>query len=133
MGVTDHLLAVRCHGWQKCHEYVTNMWHVLSRKWTEQCVSYHSNYPLAKLVNDIFNNSAETRIIPEDWKSFNVTAIHKKRNRQEPGNNRSISLISAVCKTMERLIKGKIITLLEGNNLIGDCRCLTSLETIAAA
>ena len=86
-------------------------------------------------LNHIFNKSAETGIIPADWKSPNVTAIHKKRNTQEPRNYRPISLTSVVCKTMERLIKGKIITHLEGNNLIGDSQhgfrnkhsCLTSL------
>ena len=86
-------------------------------------------------LSHISNKSAETGIIPTDWKSANVTAIHKKGNRQEPGNYRPISLTSVVCKTMERLIKGKIITRLEGNNLIGDSQhgfrnkrsCLTSL------
>ena len=29
-------------------------------------------------LNHIFNKSAETGIIPADWKSVNVTAIHKK-------------------------------------------------------
>ena len=59
----------------------------------------------------------------------------KKGNRKEPRNYRPISLTSVVSKTMERLIKGRIITHLEGNNLIGDsqhgfrnkCSCLTSL------
>ena len=37
-------------------------------------------------LNHIFNKSAETGIIPADWKSANVTAIHKNGNRQEPGN-----------------------------------------------
>ena len=86
-------------------------------------------------LNHIFNKSAETGIIPVDWKPANVTAIHKKGNRQEPGNYRTISLTSVVCKTMERLIKGKIITHLEGNTMIGDSQhgfrnkrsCLTSL------
>ena len=32
-------------------------------------------------LKDIFNKSAETGIIREDWKSENVTAIHKKGNR----------------------------------------------------
>ena len=58
---------------------------------------------LARPLTHIFNNSVETGIIPEDWKSANVTAIHKKGSRQEPGNYRPISLISVVCKTMERL------------------------------
>ena len=61
----------------------------------------------------------------------------KKGNRQEPGNYKPICLTYMVCKTMERLIKGKIITHLEGNNLIGDSQhgfrnmssCLTSMLT----
>ena len=32
----------------------------------------------ARPLTRIFNNSVETGIIPEDWKSANVTAIHKK-------------------------------------------------------
>ena len=84
----------------------------------------------------IFNSSAETGIIPADWKSENVTAKHKKGSRQEPGNYRPISLTSVVCKTMKRLVKERLIThLYRGNNLIGDAQhgfrnkrcCLTSL------
>ena len=61
---------------------------------------------LARPLTHIFNNSVEIGIIPKDWKSANVTAIHKKGSRQEPGNYRPISLTSVVCKTMERLVKG---------------------------
>ena len=43
---------------------------------------------LARPLTHIFNNSVETGIIPEDWKSANVTAIHKKGSRQELGNYR---------------------------------------------
>ena len=48
---------------------------------------------LARPLPHIFNNSVETGIIPEDWKSANVTAIHKKGSRQEPGNYLPISLL----------------------------------------
>ena len=83
----------------------------------------------------IFSKSAETGIINEDYKFANITAIHKKGSRQEPGNYRLISLTSVVCKTMEIFVKGKIITHVEGNNLIGDSQhvfrnkrsCLTRL------
>ena len=33
---------------------------------------------LVRPLTHIFKNSVETGIIPEDWKSANVTAIHKK-------------------------------------------------------
>ena len=90
---------------------------------------------LARPLTHIFNNSVETGIMPEDWKSGNVTAIHKKGSRQEPGNYRPISLTSVVWKTMERLVKERLITHLEMNNLIGDSQhafwnkrsCQTSL------
>ena len=59
-------------------------------------------------------------IIIEDWKSANVTAFHKKGNRQEPVNYSTISLTSAVCKTMESFVTWRPITNHEGNNLIGD-------------
>ena len=82
----------------------------------------------------IFNNSVETGIIPENRKSSNVTVIHKKGSRQEPGNYRPISLTSVVCKTMERFVNWRLITHLEMNKLIGDSQhgfrkkrsCLTS-------
>ena len=83
---------------------------------------------LARPLTHIFNNSVETWIIPEDWKSANVTVIHKKGSRQEPGNYRPINLTSVVCKTMERLVKGRLIAHLEMNNLIGDCE--TNKQTI---
>ena len=64
-----------------------------------------------------------------------MIAIHKKGSRQEPGNYRPISLTSEVTKTMKILVKGRLITHLEMNNLIGDSQhgfrhkrsCLTSL------
>ena len=77
------------------------------------------------------NKSAETGIIPEDWKSANVNTIRKKGNRQKPEIYRPISLTSVVCKTMERLVIGKIIMHLEGNNLIGTLNMAS--ETSAAA
>ena len=75
---------------------------------------------LGSPLTHIFNNSVKTGIIPEEWKSANMTAIHKKISRQEHGNYRPISLTSVVCKTMERLVKGRLITHLKMNNLISD-------------
>ena len=41
-------------------------------------------------VPTLLNKSAETGIIPADWKSANVNGIHKKIKRQEPENYRPI-------------------------------------------
>ena len=90
---------------------------------------------LATPLTHIFNNSVETGIVPEDWKSAKVTGFTKKLSRQETGNYRHTSLTSVVCKTMERLVKGRIVTDLEMNNLLGNSQhgfrnkrsCLTSL------
>ena len=72
---------------------------------------------LVRPLTNIFNNSVETGIISQDWKSANVTAIHKKGSRQEPGNYRLVRQTSVVCKTVERLVKLRLITHLEMNNL----------------
>ena len=73
-------------------------------------------------LTHIFNNSIEIGIMPEDWKSAKVAAIHKKGSRQEPGNYRPISLASVVCKTMESFVQGRLSTHVEMNNLISDSR-----------
>ena len=63
---------------------------------------------LSRPLTHIFNNSVETELyLKTGNQQANVTLIHKKRSRQEPGNNRPISLTSVVWKTMKRLIKGK--------------------------
>jgi hypothetical protein len=90
---------------------------------------------ISQALSYIFNKSMETAIIPENWKIANVRAIHKKGNRQDPGNYRPISLTSVVGKTMERLVKDQLVDFLERNKLIRDSQhgfrhgrsCLTNL------
>ena len=98
----------------------------------DHTVSPTPPYRLSRRLKHICNNSVETGIIPEDWKSTNVTAIHKKGKNLETTDHLSYSVF---CKTMERLVKGRLITHLEMNNLIGGSQhgfrnkssCLTSL------
>ena len=72
---------------------------------------------LARPLIHKFNNSVKTGFMPTDFKSGNVTGIYTKGSKQEPGNYRLISLTFVVCKTMERLVKGRLPTHLEMNNL----------------
>ena len=75
-----------------------------------------------------------------NWKSENMTAIHKKGGGQETGDNRPICLTFIVCQTMTRLVIGRLITHLRMNILIGDSQlgfrnkrnCLTSLVDFIA-
>jgi hypothetical protein len=66
----------------------------------------------------IMNQSMTTGVVPGDWRTANVTAIHKKADKQNPGNYRPISLTSVAGKTMERMIKTVITSHLETNNLL---------------
>ena len=72
---------------------------VLQKTASEMCV------PLAIL----FQKSLDEGICPEEWKSANVTPIHKKGDRTEPSNYRPVSLTSQVCKVMESIIRDEIM------------------------
>ena len=63
-------------------------------KETSQC----KTSPLEK----IFRKSLDEGILPDDWKSANVTAIHKNGDRKKQKNYRQISLTSVAGKAMEK-------------------------------
>ena len=66
----------------------------------------------------LFNSSMQSGEVPEDWRRANVTALHKKGSKKDPGNYRPVSLTSHVGKLMELIIKEKIVSYLEENNLL---------------
>ena len=76
-------------------------------------------------------------VVPNDWKTANVTPIFKKGDRSSPGNYRPISLTSVVGKLLESVIRDKLVDFLERNNLIKDSQhgfrqkrsCLSNLLT----
>ena len=78
-------------------------------KETNQCITS----PLEK----IFRKSLEEGILPDDWKSANVTAIHKNGDRKKAENYRPISLTSVAGKAMEKIIRDKLVNHMERNNL----------------
>lgn len=90
---------------------------------------------LSVFLEKIFNKSMDTGIVPEHWRSANITALFKKGNRQDASNYRPISLTSVVCKTFERIVRDRIVDHLESNNLLLNSQhgfrrrrsCLTNL------
>ena len=68
----------------------------------------------------IFNMSLSKGECPTDWRSANVTPIHKKGDRTDPGNYRPVSLTSQVCKILESIVKEHILEHLASNNILSD-------------
>ena len=86
-------------------------------------------------LKHIFTNSVCKGECPTDWKSANVTPIHKKGDRTLPTNYRPVSLTSQVCKVLESIVREHLLGHLKRNNIISDKQhgfrqgrsCLTNL------
>ena len=72
------------------------------------------SYPIYKLF---VRNMAERRI-PNDWRDAEVCPIFKKGKKFSPGNYRSVSLTSVLCKLMEGFIRAAMYVHLIENNLL---------------
>lgn len=68
----------------------------------------------------IINESVRTGVVPDEWKSANVTPIHKKGNKGRVDNYRPISLTSQICKLHESIIRDAIMDHLDKNGLISN-------------
>ena len=52
----------------------------------------------------IFNNSLSSGRIPREWKSADITPVHKKESKEPADNYRPISLLPMVSKVLERCV-----------------------------
>ena len=83
----------------------------------------------------IFSKSLSSGECPSDWRSANVTPIHKKGSRTDPSNYRPVSLTSQICKVLESIVRNHILKHLAENNILSDSQhgfregrsCLTNL------
>ncbi len=66
----------------------------------------------------LFRKSLREGVVPEEWRTANVTPIYKKGPKGDPGNYRPVSLTSVPGKLLERIIKEQIMEFLYARNLI---------------
>ncbi len=55
--------------------------------------------------------------MPDDWKSANITSIHKKVSKKVAGNYRPVRLTSVVCKIFKSIIRDSIHRHMDEYNL----------------
>ncbi|RMC15011.1 hypothetical protein DUI87_07190 [Hirundo rustica rustica] len=93
---------------------------------------------LAKPLSIIYYQSWLTGKVPDNWKLANVTPIHKKGAKEDPGNYSPVSLTSVPGKIMEQFILSAITQNLQDDQGIrpsqhgfrkGRSSCLTNLIT----
>lgn len=84
----------------------------------------------------IFNNSLKSGKIPSEWKSADITPIHKKDSKEPADNYRPISLIPIVSKIQERCVFNHLyehvihlITLLQ-HGFLRNRSCVTQLLSV---
>ena len=73
---------------------------------------------LSPSLSAIFNRSLSMGIYPDDWKMARVLPIFKSGDKDDIGNYRPISIISAIAKVFGRLVHDQFYTYLSSNQLI---------------
>jgi Reverse transcriptase (RNA-dependent DNA polymerase)/Endonuclease-reverse transcriptase len=92
-------------------------------------------HELAWPLTKVMRASVREGLVPEDWRTANVTPIYKKGQKSDPGNYRPVSLTSVCSCLLESIIKDQIVEHLERSGVIRGtqhgfmkgCSCVTNL------
>ena len=61
-------------------------------------------FELSEVLTHFFQQSINTGIIPDDWKTANICPLFKKNDRTTPANYRPVSLTCILCKILEHIV-----------------------------
>ena len=73
---------------------------------------------LAPSITVLLNTSFSTGAVPDDWKSADISPIHKKGSKHKRKNYRQISLTSIVCKIGENIVRDRLIKFWNDLNIV---------------
>lgn len=73
-------------------------------------------------INHMFNKIIETSVYPTVWKHAKVLPIRKKAHVNSISNLRPISILCALSKVFEKILKNQMTNYLESNNLLFECQ-----------
>ena len=84
----------------------------------------------------LFNHSINCGRVPTEWKSANITPVHKKESKELAENYRPISLLSIVSKTLERCVSNNLYHHVSGHisdeqhGFVRNRSCVTQLLSV---
>jgi len=70
------------------------------------------------ILTFIYNQSLSSGVVPEDWRTANIFALHKKGPKHLAENYRPISLTSICSKILEYIVYSSISRFLENNSIL---------------
>ena len=87
---------------------------------------------LAPSITVLLNKSFSTGAVPDDWKSADISPIHKKGSKHRRENYRQISLTSVVCKIGEKIVRDRVIKFWNDINILNEHQfgCLRGRSTV---
>jgi hypothetical protein len=77
---------------------------------------------LGLILVELFNNICETGVFPAQWTEGVIVPIHKKGNRNDPGNYRGITLLNITGKIFTTVLNSRLKTWAEETNAIDECQ-----------
>jgi len=77
-----------------------------------------ARHKIAPILTFIYNQSLSSRIVPDDWHTANIFALHKKGPKDLAENYRPISLTSICSKILQHIVYSSISRFLENNSIL---------------